>query len=60
MQILTMDIDSGEAAAIILAPENHIHMILVDDARARKVAIHNDRMTIETELETECCHRQEC
>ncbi|MBN2444928.1 MAG: DUF3368 domain-containing protein, partial [Spirochaetales bacterium] len=48
MQILTMDIDSGEAAAIILALENHIHMILVDDARARKVAIHNNLKPIGT------------
>lgn len=48
MQILTMDIDIGEAAAIILALENHIDMILIDDARARKVAMHNNLKPIGT------------
>ena len=48
MQILTMDIDPGEAAAIILALENNIKLILIDDARARKVATYNNLTPIGT------------
>ena len=48
MQVLTMDIDPGEAAAIILALENNIKLILIDDARARKVATHNNLTPIGT------------
>ena len=43
-----MDIDVGEAAAIVLALENNINLILIDDARARKVAIHNNLKPIGT------------
>ena len=48
MQVLTMDIGPGEAAAIILALENNIKLILLDDARARKVAIHNNLTPVGT------------
>jgi predicted nucleic acid-binding protein len=48
MQVLTMDIGPGEAAAIILALENNIKLILIDDAKARKVATHNNLTPIGT------------
>lgn len=41
VKILTVEVDKGEAEAIVLALEQGITTILIDDFKGRKAAIHN-------------------
>lgn len=48
LSILTAEVDKGEAEAIVLALENSIENILIDDLKGRKTAQHHGLNTLGT------------